>query len=60
MYSTDNGAEKFSGPDRGTSPFRNEKVGNWEGAYRVPCAIRWPGVIKPGTVLNEIPSPTKT
>ena len=54
MYSTDNGAEKFSWPDGGTSPFRNEKASNWEGAYRVPCAIRWPGVIKPGTVINDI------
>jgi arylsulfatase A-like enzyme len=54
MYSTDNGAEKFSWPDGGNSPFRNEKASNWEGAYRVPCAIRWPGVIKPGTVLNDI------
>ena len=54
MYSTDNGAEKFSWPDGGTSPFRNEKASNWEGAYRVPCAIRWPGVIKPGTVFNDI------
>ena len=54
MYSTDNGAEKFSWPDGGASPFRNEKASNWEGAYRVPTAIRWPGVIKPGTVLNDI------
>ena len=54
MYSTDNGAEKFSWPDGGISPFRNEKASNWEGAYRVPCSIRWPGVIKPGTVLNDI------
>ena len=54
MYSTDNGAEKFSWPDGGTSPFRNEKASNWEGAYRVPTAIKWPGVIKPGTVLNDI------
>jgi len=54
MYSTDNGAEKFSWPDGGTSPFRNEKASNWEGAYRVPTAIRWPGVIKPGSVLNDI------
>ena len=54
MYSTDNGAEKFSWPDGGTSPFRNEKATNWEGGYRVPCAIRWPGVIKPGTVLNDV------
>jgi arylsulfatase len=54
MYSTDNGAEKFTWPDGGTSPFRNEKNSNWEGAYRVPCAIRWPGVVKPGTVNNDI------
>ena len=54
MYSTDNGAEKMTWPDGGQSPFRNEKATNWEGAYRVPCAIRWPGVIKPGTVLNDI------
>jgi len=54
MYSTDNGAEKFSWPDGGTSPFRGEKNENWEAGYRVPCAIRWPGVIKPGTINNEI------
>src|SRR6185436_13888698 len=54
MYSTDNGAEKFTWPDGGTSPFRGEKNTNWEGGYRVPTAIRWPGVIKPGTVLNDI------
>lgn len=54
MYSTDNGAEKFTWPDGGQSPFRGEKNTNWEGGYRVPCAIRWPGVIKPGTVMNDI------
>jgi arylsulfatase len=54
MYSTDNGAEKFTWPDGGQSPFRGEKNTNWEGGYRVPCAIRWPSVIKPGTVLNDI------
>jgi arylsulfatase len=54
MYSTDNGAEKFTWPDGGQSPFRGEKNTNWEGGYRVPCAIRWPGLIKPGTVLNDI------
>ena len=54
MYSTDNGAEKFSWPDGGCSPFRGEKNENWEGGYRVPCAIRWPGVIKPGTIDNNI------
>jgi arylsulfatase A-like enzyme len=42
MYSTDNGAECFSWPDGGTTPFRNEKNSNWEGGYRVPCIIRWP------------------
>ena len=59
MYSTDNGAEKFTWPDGGTSPFRGEKTTNWEGGYRVPCAIRWPGVIKPGTVTTTS-SRTKT
>lgn len=54
MYSTDNGAEAFSWPDGGTTPFRGEKNENWEGGYRVPTAIRWPGVIQPGTVSNEI------
>lgn len=54
MYSTDNGAEKFSWPDGGTSPFRGEKNENWEGGYRVPCVISWPGVIKPGTLNNDI------
>jgi arylsulfatase len=53
MYSTDNGAEKFTWPDGGQSPFRGEKNTNWEGGYRVPTAIRWPGVTKPGTVLND-------
>jgi arylsulfatase len=54
MYSTDNGAEKFTWPDGGQSPFRGEKNTNWEGGFRVPTAIRWPGVVKPGTVLNDI------
>ena len=54
MYSTDNGAETFSWPDGGTTPFRGEKNTNWEGGYRVPCIIRWPGVLKPGTVNNDI------
>jgi arylsulfatase len=54
MYSTDNGAEKFTWPDGGQSPFRGEKNTNWEGGYRVPAMVRWPGVIKPGTVLNDI------
>jgi arylsulfatase A-like enzyme len=54
MYATDNGAEEFSWPDGGTTPFRGEKDTNWEGAWRVPCMIRWPGVIKPGTVSNDV------
>jgi arylsulfatase A-like enzyme len=54
MYSTDNGAEVMTWPDGGTTPFRGEKNTNWEGGYRVPCLIKWPGVIKPGTVVNEI------
>jgi len=54
MYSTDNGSESFSWPDGGCTPFRGEKDTNWEGGYRVPCAIRWPGVIKPGTINNEL------
>ncbi|UXP31925.1 arylsulfatase [Reichenbachiella agarivorans] len=54
MYSTDNGAEKFTWPDGGTTPFAGEKGTTWEGGFRVPTAIRWPGVIKPGTVYNDI------
>jgi arylsulfatase len=54
MWSTDNGAEVFTWPDGGTTPFRSEKDTNWEGGWRVPCVIRWPGVIKPGTVNSEV------
>ena len=54
MYSSDNGAEFFSWPDGGTTIFRNEKATQWEGGFRVPTFIRWPGVIKPGTIRNEI------
>ena len=54
MYSTDNGAETFTWPDGGTTMFRGEKNTNWEGGYRVPAMIKWPGVIKPGTVVNDI------
>ena len=54
MYSTDNGAEVFSWPDGGTTMFRNEKATQWEGGFRVPTFIRWPGVIKPGTIINDI------
>jgi arylsulfatase len=54
MYSSDNGAESFTWPDGGTTMFRGEKNTQWEGGYRVPTFIRWPGVIKPGTVINDI------
>jgi arylsulfatase len=53
MYSSDNGAEFFNWPDGGTTMFRGEKNTQWEGGYRVPTMIRWPGVIKPGTVIND-------
>lgn len=54
MYSTDNGPHMNTWPDGAMTPFRNEKNSNWEGAYRVPCMVRWPGKIKPGSVSNEI------
>ena len=54
MYGTDNGPNMFSWPDAAMTPFRSEKNTNWEGAYRVPCVIRWPGKIKPGTISNEM------
>ncbi len=56
MYSSDNGAECMTWPDGGTTIFRNEKNTQWEGGFRVPCAMRWPGVIKPGTIINDIGS----
>ena len=54
VFSTDNGAEKFTWPDGGTSPFHGEKGGTWEGGFRVPSVVRWPGVVKPGTVINGL------
>jgi arylsulfatase len=54
MYSSDNGAETFTWPDGGTTMFRGEKNTQWEGGYRVPTLIKWPGVIQPGTVVNDI------
>jgi len=54
VYSTDNGAETFTWPDGGTTMFRGEKNTNWEGGYRVPMVMRWPGVVKPGTVVNDV------
>src|SRR5215472_11701073 len=56
FYSTDNGPHENSWPDAGTTPFRNEKNSNWEGAFRVPAMVRWPGHIKAGSVSNEIVS----
>jgi arylsulfatase A-like enzyme len=54
IYTTDNGAETFSWPDGGTTPFRGEKNTNWEGGYRVPAMIRWPGLVPAGTEINDI------
>ena len=54
FYSTDNGPHMNTWPDAGTTPFRSEKNTNWEGAYRVPAMVRWPGKIQPGIVSNEI------
>jgi len=54
LYTTDNGPHQNSWPDAGTTPFRSEKNTNWEGAFRVPCLIRWPGRIQAGSVSNDI------
>ena len=54
MYSTDNGPENDTWPDAANTPFRSQKDTNWEGAWRVPCFIRWPGKIKAGTEFNGI------
>jgi arylsulfatase len=54
LYTTDNGPHQNSWPDAGTTPFRSEKNTNWEGAFRVPCLIRWPGRIQAGSVSNEL------
>ena len=56
VFSSDNGAETFSWPDGGSTPFKGEKGTTWEGGFRVPAVARWPGVIKPGTIVNEIVS----
>jgi arylsulfatase A-like enzyme len=56
FYSTDNGAETVTWPDGGTIPFYGEKGTTWEGGFRVPAFIRWPGVIKPGSKFNGIAS----
>ena len=54
VYTTDNGPNQFSWPDAATTPFRSEKDTNWEGAFRVPAMVRWPGQIKPGEISNEM------
>ncbi|HKQ36034.1 MAG TPA: arylsulfatase [Nitrospiraceae bacterium] len=56
VYSSDNGPHMNTWPDGAMTAFRSEKNTNWEGAFRVPCLVRWPGVIKPGTVTNELMS----
>ncbi|MBV8575357.1 MAG: arylsulfatase [Acetobacteraceae bacterium] len=53
VFTTDNGAEVLSWPDGGATPFRGEKDTNWEGGWRIPCVMRWPGVVKPSQVINE-------
>jgi arylsulfatase len=54
VYTTDNGPNMFSWPDAAMTPFRSEKDSNWEGAFRVPAMVRWPGKIKPGQISNEM------
>jgi arylsulfatase len=54
IYGTDNGPHMNSWPDAGMTPFRNEKDSNWEDAFRVPWIVRWPGVIQPRSVCNQI------
>ncbi len=54
IYSTDNGAEAMTWPDGGTMPFKGEKNTTWEGGFRVPMMVRWPGKIAPGQISNEI------
>src|SRR5262249_33997522 len=56
VFTTDNGAELMLWPDGGMTPFHGEKGTNWEGGFRIPLMIRWPGVVRPGTVSNEIVS----
>ena len=54
VFTTDNGAENITFPDGGTTPFKGGKLTTWEGGMRAPMVMRWPGVIKPGTVKNDI------
>src|SRR5262245_41836086 len=54
VFTTDNGAEVCTWPDGGATPFRGEKDTNWEGGWRIPCVMRWPNVIEPGRIINDI------
>jgi arylsulfatase A-like enzyme len=54
VFTTDNGAETITFPDGGTTPFKGGKLSTWEGGMRAPAVVRWPGVIRPGTVKNEM------
>ena len=54
VFTTDNGAEAISFPDGGVTPFKGQKGEAWEGGYRAPAVVRWPGVIEPGTVKNQL------
>jgi arylsulfatase len=54
VFTTDNGAETVSFPDGGITPFNGQKGGSWEGGFRAPMVVRWPGHIKPGTVKNKL------
>jgi arylsulfatase len=54
VFTTDNGAEAITFPDGGVTPFKGQKGEAWEGGYRAPLVVRWPGVIKPGTVKNQL------
>jgi arylsulfatase len=54
VFTTDNGAEMVSYPDGGVTPFKGQKGESWEGGFRAPCVVRWPGHIKPGTVKNQL------
>ena len=56
IFTSDNGAETFSWPDGGNTPFRGEKGTTFEGGFRVPTVVRWPGTVKPGSVINDVMS----
>src|SRR5262249_5517570 len=54
VFTTDNGAEAITFPDGGVTPFKGQKGEAWEGGYRAPCVVRWPGHVKPGTVFTQL------